>query len=94
MSFLEILLLLSVIGLMMGFVSFIKSPQVSHKALAIDFMTLISAAVMGIYAVFMDDQIYLDIVIVWALVNFLGAIAFSIYLSESEKDEEQKGGEL
>lgn len=94
MSYLEFLLLLSVISLLMGFISFIKSPQVSHKALAIDFMTLVSAAVMGVYAVFMNDQIYLDIIIVWALVNFLGAIAFSIYLDNVAQDEEQKGDQL
>lgn len=94
MSYLEFLLLLSVVSLLMGFISFLKTPQISHKALAIDFMTLVSAAVMGVYAVFMNDQIYLDIVIVWALVNFLGAIAFSIYLDNVAKDEEQKGGRL
>lgn len=82
------LLGLIVVALSMGFVSFLKQTKLSHRVVALDFMSLASASIMGLYCVFMNDPIYLDIMIVWALVNFLGTVAFSIYMQQENKNNE------
>lgn len=90
-TFYAILLGLTVVAMSMGFLSFLKQTKLSHRVVALDFMSLVSASVMGIYCVFVNDPIYLDIIIVWALVNFLGTVAFSIYMQqENKRNEEQQ----
>jgi multicomponent Na+:H+ antiporter subunit F len=90
-SFYATLLGLTIIALSMGFISFMKQTKLSHRVVAIDFMGLVSASVLGIYCVMVNVPIYLDIIIVWALVNFLGTVAFSIYLQqENARNKEQK----
>lgn len=90
-TFYAILLGLSVVAMSLGFLSFLKQTKLAHRVVALDFMSLVSASVMGLYCVFMNDPIYLDIIIVWALVNFLGTVAFSIYMQqENKRNEEQQ----
>lgn len=85
MSFYEALLTLLVISLFMGFVYFTNGRTLTEKVLAIDFMSLISAGLMLVYAVITGDPVYLDVVIVWSLVSFLAAVAFIYYVNKNEK---------
>lgn len=90
-NFYTVLMGLTLLSMFMGFVSFLTQTKLTHRILALDLMSLVSASVMGIYAVFMNDPIYLDIIIVWALVNFLGTVAFSIYIqNDNEEQKENK----
>jgi multicomponent Na+:H+ antiporter subunit F len=90
MDFYEALLTFLVIGLFMGFVYFTNGRSLTEKVLAIDFMSLMSAGLMLIYAVTFNDPVYLDVVIVWALVSFLGAVAFIFYVVKDNKMNDKK----
>lgn len=84
MGFYESLLTLLVISLFLGFVYFTNGQTLTEKVLAIEFMGLMSAGLMLVYAVSTGDPVYLDVVIVWSLVSFLGSIAFIYYVLKNE----------
>lgn len=90
MEVLDIYLFLTVSVFAAGFMYFVSARSLTEKVLAIDFMSLVSASVMAIYAVRMDNPLYLDIIMVWALVNFLGTVAFSYYINASQNTPSPK----
>lgn len=90
MAYYEVLLTLLVISLFMGFVYFTIGRTLTEKVLAIDFMGLMSSGLMLVYAVAFNDPVYLDVVIVWSLVAFLGTVAFIYYVLKDRQKEEQK----
>lgn len=85
MGYYEALLTLLVISLFLGFVYFTNGQTLTEKVLAIEFMSLMSAGLMLVYAVATGDPVYLDVVIVWSLVSFLGTIAFIYYVRKNER---------
>lgn len=89
MGYYEALLTFLIIGLFMGFVYFTNGRTLTEKVLAIDFMSLISAGLMLVYAVAYDDPVYLDVAIVWSLVSFLGAVAFIYYVIKNENPSDK-----
>lgn len=89
MGYYEALLTFLIIGLFMGFVYFTNGRTLTEKVLAIDFMSLISAGLMLVYAVAYNDPVYIDVAIVWSLVSFLGAVAFIYYVVKNEKPSEK-----
>jgi len=83
MGYYETLLTFLVLGLLLGFVYFTNGRTLTEKVLAIDFMGLIGAGLMLVYAVTFDDPVYIDVVIVWSLVSFLGSVAFIYYVTKN-----------
>jgi multicomponent Na+:H+ antiporter subunit F len=89
-SYYEALLGLLIIALVLGFVYFTNGRTLTEKVLAIEFMGLMGSGLMLVFAVAFNDPVYLDVVIVWALVAFLGAVAFIYYVLKNQEIEGQK----
>lgn len=87
MGYYGALLTLLMISLFLGFVYFNNGRTLTEKVLAIEFMGLMSSGLMLVCSVAFNDPVFLDVAIVWALVAFLGSIAFIYYLL---KDQELK----
>jgi multicomponent Na+:H+ antiporter subunit F len=92
MDLLDIYLFITVMVFFAGFMYFLAAKDLTEKVLAIDFMSLISASIMAIYSVRMNNSLYLDIIMVWALVNFLGTVAFSFYINASQNGAHKREG--
>ncbi len=92
MNLAQVLFLITMIIFLLGFLYFLRTSTMTKKFLAIDFMSLIGGSVMALYAVVMNSSLYLDIIMVWALVNFLGTIAFAVYLNGLNNRKKQKSG--
>jgi multicomponent Na+:H+ antiporter subunit F len=84
--YLVILPLLS-ISVLLVFVRFIKGPGISDRIVALDLLITIGIAIMAIYAIVSDKASFLDIAMIFALIAFLGTIAFSFYLEKRKRDD-------
>lgn len=62
----------------------IRGPQKADRIIALDLLSVLVAAMVALYAVFTGGKVFLDIVIVYALVAFLGTVAFARYIERSK----------
>lgn len=92
MSLINVFLFGTVAVFMAGFLYFLRTTTLTKKVIAIDFMSLVSASIMAVYAVAMNNSLYLDIIMVWALVNFLGTVGFATYINRNRLAESKNKG--
>lgn len=81
-----ILPILSISGLLV-FIRFLIGPTLSDRVIALDLLITIGIGVIAVYAVIVDRPSFLDIAMIFALIAFLGTVAFSYYLEKRKKNE-------
>ncbi len=84
--YLVILPILS-ISVLLVFIRFIIGPGISDRVVALDLLITIGIGIMSIYAIVSDKASFLDIAMIFALIAFLGTIAFSYYLEKRRRDD-------
>lgn len=60
----------------------IKGPGVHERIIALDLTAIITMALILVYGLLQDDALYMDAVIVIALITFVGTVALSGYLKQ------------
>jgi multicomponent Na+:H+ antiporter subunit F len=76
----------------------IRGPKNADRIIALDLLSVLVIALVALYAVFSRDAIYLDVLIAYALVAFLGTVAFARYIDRSagkippDSTRSRKGG--
>lgn len=63
----------------------IKGPQVVDRVIALDLIITIGIALITVYSIRYSEPVLLDIAMIFALIAFLGTIAFSFYLDKQIK---------
>jgi multicomponent Na+:H+ antiporter subunit F len=71
----------------LGFVRLVTGPSLPDRVVALDLIAILSVATIGTYAIATDQQVYVDVAIVLALIAFLGTIAFAQYIERRAHDE-------
>lgn len=64
----------------LSFVRLVRGPSLPDRVVALDLMTTLGIAVIGVYAIVIDEALFIDIAVVVALISFLGTIAFAYYV--------------
>lgn len=81
MSLVEVVVLpVLVLAVLAAMVRLVIGPDVPDRVMALDFMTTAGIGIMGAYAIFTEQAVYLDVAMVVGLVGFLGTIAFAYYI--------------
>ncbi len=62
----------------------VRGPRHADRIVALDLLSMLVVAWVALYAVFADEAAFLDVVIAYALVAFLGTVAFARYLERSQ----------
>jgi len=57
-----------------------KGPTTVDRVVAVDIMTTITTGLMVLFALYYKRAIFLDVALVYAVLAFLGVIAFARYL--------------
>lgn len=68
-----------IISLVMAFVRLVRGPSLPDRVVALDLMATIVVGIFSVYALAMDQPVFIDAAIVLALVVFLGTVAFARY---------------
>ena len=84
--YLIILPLLS-LSVLLVFIRFLKGPDIVDRVVALDLIITIGLAIMCIYALVTHQSSFLDIAMIFALIAFLGTIAFSYYIEKRNKND-------
>jgi multicomponent Na+:H+ antiporter subunit F len=74
-------------SLLLVFVRFVKGPNISDRIVALDLMITIGIGIMTIYAIVTHQSSFLDISMIFALIAFLGTIAFSYYIEKRNRND-------
>lgn len=89
MSFLDWMIqigyLILVAALICAVVRVIIGPSLPDRIIALDLVAMVIAGIAAIYAIDTDNQVYLDVVLVMAIIIFFSTVAFSRYLQQREK---------
>jgi multicomponent Na+:H+ antiporter subunit F len=92
---------LAILTLSMALVLFrlIWGTRGADRIIALDLLSILVVAFVALYAVFSGDAVYLDVVIAYALVAFLGTVAFARYIERAKanrttKPTQQHGREI
>ena len=73
------------ISVILVMIRLIKGPQVVDRVIALDLIISIGIALITVYSIRYSEPVLLDIAMIFALIAFLGTIAFSFYLDKQIK---------
>lgn len=77
---------LAVLG---AFVRLLRGPTLPDRVIAIDFVAYLTIGFLGIYAVLIQEETYVDVALVLGLLAFLGGITFARYIERVHAEEER-----
>ncbi len=61
----------------------VRGPENADRIIALDLLSIQVVAFVALYTVFSGEDAFLDVAIAYALVAFLGTVAFARYLERS-----------
>ena len=70
------------LAVILTFVRLVRGPSLPDRVVAFNLLTTIALAIITVYAIVKDQQVFLDVAILVALITFLGTIAFARYLEK------------
>ncbi|TVR97777.1 MAG: pH regulation protein F [Rhodospirillales bacterium] len=74
---------LIVVAMILAFIRLVVGPSLPDRIVALDLITYLAVAFMGVFAVLSGHSAFLDVAIVVALLGFLATVAFARYVERS-----------
>jgi multicomponent Na+:H+ antiporter subunit F len=87
---LDISFVLMMLGVAFAFVRLLLGPSLSDRIVALDMMTVLIVAFCGLYAMLAEDDAFVDVAIVLALVGFLATVALARFVERRIVRGEEK----
>ncbi|TVR75071.1 MAG: cation:proton antiporter [Sphaerobacteraceae bacterium] len=75
----NVMMIVLTVALLMAFFRLVKGPTLPDRVVALDLVAAIAVAIFAVYAVVVDQPVFIDAAIVLALIIFLGTVAFARY---------------
>ncbi len=76
----NIILALIAAGFTAAFIRLLRGPYLPDRVVALDLISVMAIGFIVVYAVRFNQQNFLDVAIILALITFLGTVAFAYYL--------------
>jgi len=61
----------------------VRGPHSADRIIALDLLSVVVVALVALYTVFSHNGVFLDVALAYALVAFLGTVAFARFLERS-----------
>ncbi|NGM66336.1 monovalent cation/H+ antiporter complex subunit F [Sphingobacterium sp. SGR-19] len=74
------------ISVMLVFIRLFKGPAIVDRVVALDLVITIGIGIITVYSIRSNQEVFLDVAIILALIAFLGTVAFAYYI-EKQKDD-------
>lgn len=68
-------------------IRFFKGPQIVDRVIALDLIITAGVGFIGIFCMITNNNNFLDVAMILALIAFLSTVAFSYYLYRSKKND-------
>ena len=88
MSFTGIVFIILEVALALGLVRLIKGPTLPDRVVALDLIGMVFAGFLATFSVQMEQPVYLDALLVFTGVVFLGTAIFARYLERQGTDND------
>jgi len=75
------------LAMFLALVRLVRGPSLPDRVVALDLITVLSAAMLALDTMATRQTVFIDAAIVLALISFLGTIAFSRYLERRARGE-------
>lgn len=72
------------ISILLVFIRLYKGPRIVDRVVALDLIITIGIGIITAYSIRTQQELFLDVAIILALIAFLGTIAFSFYLVKTK----------
>ncbi len=76
------------IGIVFAVIRLGIGPRMPDRVISLDQLVTLGIGVIAVYAIGTDQPVLLDVVLVLALISFLGTVAFAYYLQRRGVDDE------
>lgn len=76
-------LIVLTIGMMLSIYRIVRGPEKADRIVALDLFSILVTAVIVLYAIYSGESTFMDVAIAYALVAFLGTVAFARYLERT-----------
>jgi multicomponent Na+:H+ antiporter subunit F len=70
------------------FIRFYKGPTINDRVVALDLLITIGIGIIAVFSIISDNENFLDIAMIFALIAFLSTTAFSYYLEKKNKNDD------
>lgn len=75
------------VSLLLIFYRMYKGPRVEDRVVALDLTITCGLGIIAVYSIITNQDTFLDIAMVMALIGFLGNIAFAYYLIKRHRND-------
>jgi multicomponent Na+:H+ antiporter subunit F len=65
-------------------VRFLKGPRMYDRIVAMDLLITSGLGLIGVFSIYFNDSVFLDVATVMAVIGFLSTIAFAYYLDKED----------
>lgn len=62
----------------------VKGPNTSDRVIALDTIGVLLICVVGLYSIIVDTTFFLEIVLLLAILSFIGTVAFSKFIEKGD----------
>lgn len=62
----------------------VKGPSPSDRVVALDTIGIFLISLIGLFSIFIDTSFYLEIILLLAILSFIGTVAFSKFIEKGE----------
>lgn len=76
----EVYLILIALAVILSMYRFFRGPTTADRIVAVDIMTTLTTGLMVLFALYYRRAIFLDVALVYAVLAFVGVIAFARYM--------------
>lgn len=83
--FLTVMINLLVLAIALAAVRLVRGPRLVNRVIALDVIAVLGAALTALLAIKFDQQVFLDVTIVLALISFIGTVAFAYYVEKGAR---------
>jgi multicomponent Na+:H+ antiporter subunit F len=73
------------ISLVLVFIRLFRGPSLVDRVIALDLIITIGTGIIALYCIHSNQNTFLDVALILALIAFLGTIAFAFYLEKKGK---------
>ncbi len=74
------------IAVMLVFIRLFKGPSLVDRVISLDLIITTGIGIITVYSIRSNQEVFLDVAIILALIAFLGTVAFAYYI-EKQKDD-------
>ena len=84
MNFTGIVFFFLATALALGLARMVKGPTIADRVVALDLIAMVFAGFLATFSVQMEQSVYLDVLLVFTGVVFLGTVIFARYMERQD----------